>query len=713
MYQREKALYEQKIQFLELHLHEAREREENLKKMNENIMSAFNDLSSGRSNLASKATKDLQAAMEAQNSELVQQKLRAEETIKALEEKLSLLQLQHSEALKRESEPEEENLNFERERELLTVRNKLSETERTVCSFKGENAKLLNQVEILEKRLKEAEECYGRDLRREEEREELRVRAEMAEAEGEEKEEKIKGMKKENESLVKKVESLSNLVKEGNEDVQEREEEICALNERIGDLSSELKLLGCLKQENAVLKSQAKEFRSKILKLETSEVSLKKGLKDKESVIGSLMAKLNSEENEIEEELLEADVSHEFTTTPIKRNEKHLEYMMEDSYDERLYPEELTSRKTVEASMNQRNYRKPSSTLYLGNSSTTNANGRQRQISRSNRNMGSLERVSHRSYERSPMAGSSQRKLCQNRSIERPSVATALVCEFCNVCLPPSEFMEHIQNCRHSSHYGSKTSKSSNSRVHPQPHPFPRTNPKNTSPHLDHSPNNHLNSFQVYTTEEFDAEKREIIERLKEVEFQLQLTEGKNDILLSEKGNLEHNLNRIVKELAKTKMDWAISEEMKDECESALKSEIKFLISKLLKAKGKLSEQKSISQNSSLLNCSSQLNSSALGRAHSPISVSRQPFEPVSRNDLSMLNHSVSSISTNSKSSNVVGGGNKGKFFSSNTFLRNRTPKKGKDKSSLAFTDSEMNDLKSSRNQMMKKESFFAKKYLK
>lgn len=52
MYQREKALYEQKIQFLELHLHEAREREENLKKMNENIMAAFNDLSSGRTNMA-------------------------------------------------------------------------------------------------------------------------------------------------------------------------------------------------------------------------------------------------------------------------------------------------------------------------------------------------------------------------------------------------------------------------------------------------------------------------------------------------------------------------------------------------------------------------------------------------------------------------------------------------------------------------------------
>lgn len=221
--------------------------------------------------------------------------------------------------------------------------------------------------------------------------------------------------------------------------------------------------------------------------------------------------------------------------------------------------------------------------------------------------------------------------------------------------------------------------------------------------------------YRDYTAEEMDFEKREILERLKEVEFQLQLTEGKNDILLNEKGSLEKSLTKIVSELAKTKMDWAISEEMKDECESALKSEIKFLISKLLKAKGKINEKSNASQNSSLMN-SSQLNTSAVFRGHSPLM--RQPLETVSRNntlnaEVSMLNHSVSSISTNSKSSNARILKDKPAYFSSNTFLRNRTPTKAKDKSSLTFTDSEMNELKSSRNQMMKKESFFAKKYLK
>lgn len=157
----------------------------------------------------------------------------------------------------------------------------------------------------------------------------------------------------------KKVESLQSLLTSANEDCQEKEEEISNLSDKLADISSELKLMSCLKQENAVLKTQTKELRAKILKFETSEVSLKKSLKEKETMISSLISKLSSEENMIEEELLDADVSQEYSTTPQKQDNrrKHRNYMVEDepelgdSFEEfgrQFYSkEELTSRKTL------------------------------------------------------------------------------------------------------------------------------------------------------------------------------------------------------------------------------------------------------------------------------------------------------------------------------------------------------------------------------
>ncbi len=45
-WRKDKAVYEQKIELLEIQIRESKLREENLKNMNENIMSALNDMSS-------------------------------------------------------------------------------------------------------------------------------------------------------------------------------------------------------------------------------------------------------------------------------------------------------------------------------------------------------------------------------------------------------------------------------------------------------------------------------------------------------------------------------------------------------------------------------------------------------------------------------------------------------------------------------------------
>jgi len=110
--------------------------------------------------------------------------------------------------------------------------------------------------------------------------------------------------------------------------------------------------------------------------------------------------------------------------------------------------------------------------------------------------------------------------------------------------------------------------------------------------------------------------------------------EIKNEKILLEKERLQVELDRLVLELKQTKMEWALSEESKEESDLALKNEIKFLITKLLQLKNPgfsaTSSQVDLSQylkntmnktsldhHSSFFNTSDHLNLSQFNNHHS------------------------------------------------------------------------------------------------
>jgi len=97
---------------------------------------------------------------------------------------------------------------------------------------------------------------------------------------------------------------------------------------------------------------------------------------------------------------------------------------------------------------------------------------------------------------------------------------------------------------------------------------------------------NHIQSVQLTGSDFHDVmgtSKRD--DRLDTLESKLRMAEQKNEKADIEKQRLQVELDRLVLELKQTKMEWALSEESKEECELALKNEIKFLINKLLQVK--------------------------------------------------------------------------------------------------------------------------------
>jgi len=74
-------------------------------------------------------------------------------------------------------------------------------------------------------------------------------------------------------------------------------------------------------------------------------------------------------------------------------------------------------------------------------------------------------------------------------------------------------------------------------------------------------------------------------EKIRFLEDKLRAAEFSNERIGIEKEKLQVELDRLILELKQTKMEWALSEESKEECELTLKNEIKFLINKLLHLK--------------------------------------------------------------------------------------------------------------------------------
>ena len=226
-----------------------------------------------------------------------------------------------------------------------------------------------------------------------------------------------------------------------------------------------------------------------------------------------------------------------------------------------------------------------------------------------------------------------------DENVRSDNIATALLCEICKNSYQPLEFLDHLNSCKsqqsavrgccydnvnntnmnftrpimnhHSSHQ--------NLLIYQQQKPQIQSNFSSIDEHkrtrsfhyqsaqqLAHL--NHLNSSSgtnctssssqlndpkiLNVLENLNYEKKLIFDKLREVENRLKHTEDKNNLLNEEKEGLEQHFESIVSQLNQAQMQLMLSEEEKSENELSLKKEIKFLISKLLKAKNKLSEEK-------------------------------------------------------------------------------------------------------------------------
>lgn len=139
-------------------------------------------------------------------------------------------------------------------------------------------------------------------------------------------------------------------------------------------------------------------------------------------------------------------------------------------------------------------------------------------------------------------------------------------------------------------------------------------------------------------------EKQLIFDKLREVEYKLKHTEDKNCVLNEEKIGLQRHFEGIVSQLNQAQVQLAMSEEEKSENEQNLKQEIKFLITKLLKAKNKLSEEK----NSLQSNPNSSINMSGFLNFYQQNKEDSTFGEKNNENENSILNQSIQNIISSS-----------------------------------------------------------------
>ncbi|KRX03802.1 hypothetical protein PPERSA_04310 [Pseudocohnilembus persalinus] len=118
------------------------------------------------------------------------------------------------------------------------------------------------------------------------------------------------------------------------------------------------------------------------------------------------------------------------------------------------------------------------------------------------------------------------------------------------------------------------------------------------------------NFYGIYGV--LNSEKELIEEKLYQLEQRLMNTEYHNEQLQDDREKLRDELNNVMEELNRAKQNTSMQNQDNDACSSALKGEIKFLINKLLKEKGKLNDKNvsgtlntTVNQSTSNLNISS------------------------------------------------------------------------------------------------------------
>lgn len=150
-----------------------------------------------------------------------------------------------------------------------------------------------------------------------------------------------------------------------------------------------------------------------------------------------------------------------------------------------------------------------------------------------------------------------------------------------------------------------------------------------------------------------NKEKKEIISKLKNVEEKLEQTQMDNQLIYEEKENLQADLEALLNELENTKMQMAYSAEEKKQAETLLKKEIKILIKKLIKTKGKLINQTNISKNdcgtnSSMVNLSGFINFYNQNKENSTFGDRTVDTQMTNCTESSFLNQNINQVFSNS-----------------------------------------------------------------
>lgn len=152
---------------------------------------------------------------------------------------------------------------------------------------------------------------------------------------------------------------------------------------------------------------------------------------------------------------------------------------------------------------------------------------------------------------------------------------------------------------------------------------------------------------------DLQSAKRGCDDKHRELEDRMRQSELHAERMALERDKLNVELDRLILELKQTKMELALSEERKEEIELALKKEIKFLINKMVSAKGtsiQLSPReishfvfpggsnKSLGDTNSFINNSGFLNQSCLGFTSQMLG---QVYSPIENSNMSVIQENI------------------------------------------------------------------------
>ncbi|KAL4506443.1 hypothetical protein ABPG72_000014 [Tetrahymena utriculariae] len=164
---------------------------------------------------------------------------------------------------------------------------------------------------------------------------------------------------------------------------------------------------------------------------------------------------------------------------------------------------------------------------------------------------------------------------------------TLLLCENCGQCFMPNDLVDHMAQCNTQiQQHLNMTQQQLNMTQHQQSVILDKT--QLLQQQQQQSDEQSENFYKIINS--LNYEKQLVEQKLLILENHLKNSENANGIVAQDRDRLKQELDNIMLELGKAKMNQVVQSEEQVACTVALKNEIKFLINKLLKAKGKLSE---------------------------------------------------------------------------------------------------------------------------